>query len=75
MLIKVDVKSFEPIQYETAMRRIAIGKETYIKYIGNYSECKIKEDLERICMYNNDKCYIGQISFVKALDYKFYVLM
>ena len=73
---KVDIKLFEPIQYETAMRRIAIGKETYMKYkhAGKYFECKIEEGVRKIFTYRN-KCYVGQIDFVKALDYKFYVLM
>jgi len=73
---KVDIKSFEPIQYETAMRRIAIGKETYMKYkhVGKYFECKIEEGVRKIFTYRN-KCYVGQFDFVKALDYKFYVLM
>ena len=71
---KVDIKLFEPIQYETAIRRMADEEETYIKYNGEYLECKIKEDAKRICMHNN-KYYINQISFVEALDYKFYVLM
>jgi len=73
---KVDIKLFEPIQYETAMRRMAIGKETYMKYkhAGKYFECKIEEGVRKIFTYRN-KCYVGQIDFVKALDYKFYVLM
>jgi len=71
---KVDIKLFEPIPYETAIRRMADEEGTYIKYNGEYLECKIKEDAKRICMYNN-KYYISQISFVKALDYKFYALM
>ena len=73
---KVDIKLFEPIQYETAMRRIAIGKETYMKYkhAGKYFECKIEEGVRKIFTYRN-KCYVGQIDFVEALDYKFYVLM
>jgi len=73
---KVDIKLFEPIQYETAMRRIAIGKETYMKYkhVGKYFECKIEEGVRKIFTYRN-KCYVGQFDFVKALDYKFYVLM
>ena len=71
---KVDIKLFEPVPYETAIRRMADEEETYIKYNGEYLECKIKEDAKRICMYNN-KYYINQISFVEALDYKFYVLM
>ena len=71
---KVDIKLFEPIQYETAIRRMADEEETYIKYNGEYLECKIKEDAKRICFYNN-KYYINQIDFVEALDYKFYVLM
>jgi len=73
---KVDIKLFEPIQYETAMRRIAIGKETYMKYkhAGKYFECKIEEGVRKIFTYRN-KCYVGQIDFVKALDYKFYVSM
>jgi len=71
---KVDIKLFEPVPYETAIRRMADEEETYIKYNGEYLECKIKEDAKRICMHNN-KYYINQISFVEALDYKFYVLM
>ena len=73
---KVPTKFFEPIPYETAMRRIAIGKETYMKYkhAGKYFECKIEEGLRKIFTYRN-KCYVGQFDFVKALDYKFYVLM
>ena len=71
---KVDIKLFEPVPYETAIRRMADEEGTYIKYNGEYLECKIKEDAKRICMYNN-KYYINQIDFVKALDYKFYVLM
>ena len=71
---KVDTKLFEPIPYETAIRRMADEEETYIKYNGEYLECKIKEDAKRICMHNN-KYFINQISFVEALDYKFYVLM
>ena len=71
---KVDTKLYEPVPYETAIRRMADEEETYIKYNGEYLECKIKEDAKRICMYNN-KYYINQISFVEALDYKFYVLM
>jgi hypothetical protein len=71
---KVPTKFFEPIQYETAIRRMADEEGTYLKYNGEYLECKIKEDAKRICMYNN-KYYITQISFVKALDYKFYALM
>jgi hypothetical protein len=68
------VKQYEQITFETAIRRMADEEETYIKYNGEYLECKIKEDVKRICMYNN-KYYINQISFVEALDYKFYVLM
>ena len=71
---KVDIKLFEPVPYETAIRRMADEEETYIKYNGEYLECKIKEDAKRICMHNN-KYYINQIDFVEALDYKFYVLM
>ena len=71
---KVPTKFFEPVPYETAIRRMADEEGTYIKYNGEYLECKIKEDAKRICMYNN-KYYINQISFVKALDHKFYVLM
>ena len=71
---KVDTKLYEPVPYETAIRRMADEEETYIKYNGEYLECKIKEDAKRICMHNN-KYYINQISFVEALDYKFYVLM
>ena len=71
---KVPTKFFEPVPYETAIRWMADEEETYIKYNGEYLECKIKEDAKRICIYNN-KYYINQISFVKALDYKFYVLM
>ena len=71
---KVDTKLYEPVPYETAIIRMADEEETYIKYNGEYLECKIKEDAKRICMYNN-KYYINQISFVEALDYKFYVLM
>jgi len=71
---KVPTKFFEPVPYETAIRRMADEEGTYIKYNGEYLECKIKEDAKRICMYNN-KYYINQIDFVKALDYKFYVLM
>ena len=75
---KVDIKLFEPIQYETAMRRMAIGKETYMKYkhAGKYFECKIEEGVRKISTYMNmNKYYVGQIDFVEALDYKFYVLM
>jgi len=68
------VKRYEQITFETAIRRMANEEETYIKYNGEYLECKIKENAKRICMYNN-KYYINQISFVEALDYKFYVLM
>ena len=71
---KVPTKFFEPVPYETAIRRMADEEETYIKYNGEYLECKIKEDAKRICMHNN-KYYINQISFAEALDYKFYVLM
>jgi hypothetical protein len=73
---KVDIKLFEPISYETAMGRIVIGKETYMKYkhAGKYFECKIEEGVRKIFTYRN-KCYVGQIDFVEALDYKFYVLM
>jgi len=73
---KVDTKLFEPVPYETAIRRMANEEETYMKYIhaGKYFECKIEEVLRKIFTYRN-KCYVGQIEFVEALDYKFYVLM
>jgi hypothetical protein len=71
---KVPTKFFEPVPYETAIRRMADEEETYIKYNGEYLECKIEEDAKRICMHNN-KYYINLISFVEALDYKFYVLV
>ena len=72
---KVDIKLFEPIAYEKAMRRMANEEETYIKYNGKYLECKIEDGLKRIYMYNNNKRYINLIDFIKALDYEFYVLM
>ena len=76
---KVDIKLFEPIPYETAIRRMANEEETYIKYKGKYFECKIKEltmlGVKGITMYNDGKYHIKLIDFVKALDYKFYVLM
>ena len=73
---KVDTKLFEPVPYETAIRRMANEEETYMKYkhAGKYFECKIEEVLRKIFTYRN-KCYVGQIDFVEALDYKFYVLM
>ena len=71
---KVPTKFFEPVPYETAIRRMANEEETYIKYNGEYLECKIEEGVRKIFTYRN-KCYVGQIDFVEALDYKFYVLM
>ena len=77
---KVDIKLFEPIQYETAMRRMADEEETYIKYKGEYLKCMFTKSLnnlkERAIMIKFDNYIIETImDIAEALDYKFYVLM
>ena len=77
---KVDIKLFEPIQYETAIRRMANKEEVYIKYKGRRLKCILTKSFNNskekaiIVMYDN--CTMETIiDFVEALDYKFYVLM
>ena len=77
---KVDTKLFEPIQYETAMRRMGNEEETYIKYKGRYLKCILTRSLndskEKAIILMYDNCTMETIiDFVEALDYKFYVLM
>ena len=76
---KVYAKLFEPIAYETAIRRMANEEETYIRYGGKYFKCKIKQlkmaGLKEIAICNDIGIYIKIIDFVEALSYEFYVLM
>ena len=77
---KVPTKFFEPVPYETAIRRMANEEETYIKYKGRYLKCILTRSLndskEKAIIVMYDNCTIETIiDFVKALDYKFYVLM
>jgi len=77
---KVDIKLFEPIQYETAMRRMANEEETYIKYKGKYLKCMLTISCnnlkERAIIIKFDNYIIETImDIAEALDYKFYVLM
>ena len=74
---KVDIKLFEPIQYETAIRRMANKEEVYIKYKGRRLKCILTKSFNNskekaiIVMYDN--CTMETvIDFVKALDYEFY---
>ena len=75
--VKVDIKLFEPIQYETAIRRMANEEEVYIKYKGRRLKCILTKSFNNskekaiIVMYDN--CTMETvIDFVKALDYEFY---
>ena len=77
---KVDIKLFEPIPYETAIRRMANEEETYIKYKGKYLKCMLTISCnnlkERAIMIKFDNYIIETImDIAEALDYKFYVLM
>ena len=77
---KVDIKLFEPIQYETAIRRMANKEEVYIKYKGRRLKCILTKSFNNskekaiIVMYDNFTMETV-IDFVKALDYEFYVLV
>ena len=77
---KVDIKLFEPIPYETAIRRMANEEETYIKYKGKYLKCMLTISCnnlkERAIIIIFDNYIIETImDIIVALDYKFYVLM
>ena len=77
---KVDTKLYEPIPYETAIRRMADEEETYIKYKGKYLKCMLTISCnnlkERAIMIKFDNYIIETImDIAEALDYKFYVLM
>ena len=77
---KVPTKFFEPVPYETAIRRMANEEETYIKYKGRYLKCILTRSLndskEKAIILMYDNCTMETIiDFVEALDYKFYVLM
>ena len=77
---KVDIKLFEPIPYETAIRRMANEEETYIKYKGKYLKCMLTISCnnlkERAIIIKFDNYIIETImDIAEALDYKFYVLM
>jgi len=77
---KVDIKLFEPIPYERAIRRMANEEETYIKYNGEYLKCMLTISCnnlkERAIIIKFDNYIIETImDIIVALDYKFYVLM
>ena len=77
---KVDTKLYEPIPYETAIRRMANEEETYIKYKGKYLKCMLTISCnnlkERAIIIKFDNYIIETImDIAEALDYKFYVLM
>ena len=77
---KVDIKLFEPVPYETAIRRMANEEETYIKYKGKHLKCMLTISCnnlkERAIMIKFDNYIIETImDIAEALDYKFYVLM
>jgi len=77
---KVPTKFFEPIPYETAIRRMANEEETYIKYKGKYLKCMLTISWnnlkERAIIIKFDNYIIETImDIIVALDYKFYVLM
>ena len=77
---KVDIKLFEPVPYETAIRRMGNGKETYIKYKGRYLKCILTRSLndskEKAIILMYDNCTMETImDIAEALDYKFYLLM
>ena len=77
---KVDTKLYEPIPYETAIRRMADEEETYIKYKGKYLKCMLTISCnnlkERAIIIKFDNYIIETImDIAEALDYKFYALM
>ena len=76
---KVPIKFFEPIQYETAIRRMADEEETYMKYNDELLICGFTfhskhKKMRSIILSKNDNTFVTEkeISFFEALKYNFY---